>query len=53
MASAVFGEKLKLSLTSEFVEAFQVIAANPGTVAVQEETKRQYSIRRKFEISRL
>lgn len=41
-----------MSLTSELVEAFQAVVGNPGTVAVQE-TKRQYSIRRKIKIPRL
>lgn len=44
---AIFYEKLKISLTSELVDAFQVVVANPGTVAMQKEAKRQHSIRRK------
>lgn len=42
-----------MSLTSELVEALQVVVGNPGTVAVQKDTKRQYSIRRKIKIPRL
>lgn len=50
---AIFGEKLKISLTSEVVEAFQVVVGNSGAVTLQKENKRKYRIRRKTKIARL
>lgn len=50
---ATFGEKLKISLTSELAEAFQVVVGNSGTVPLQKEKKRKYRTRRKIKIVRL
>lgn len=50
---AFFCEKLKISLTSEVAEAFQVVVGNSGTVTLQKENKRKYRIRRKTKIARL
>lgn len=52
-SSAIFGEKLKISLTSEFAEAFQVVVGNSGTVTLQKENERKYHMRIKIKIVRL
>lgn len=50
---AIFGEKLKISLTSELAEALQGVVGNSGTVPLQKEKKRKYRTGIKIKIARL